>query len=132
MFGKWKHATCKKSERMSEKGGRVKNSARKRFVVPELHSSHRHRHHSPRARQKSRKASWACTPQAWSFSRGGNSLTSASRASTLWGLVEEEVEEEEEEEEDREDEVSTGEEAVREGVMGKESIEENGKSNKKG
>lgn len=40
------------------------------------------------------------------------------------------MEEEEEEEEDREDEVSTGEEAVREGVMGKESIEENGKSNK--
>lgn len=45
------------------------------------------------------------------------------------------MEEEEEEEgraegvpEDREDEVSTGEEAVREGVMGKESIEENGKS----
>lgn len=35
------------------------------------------------------------------------------------------MEEEEEEEEDREDEVSTGEEAVREGVMGEERVEEN-------
>ncbi len=50
----------------------------------------------------------------------------------MWGLIEAEVEEEEEEEEegraegvllpeeDREDEVSTGEEAVREGVMKRE------------
>ncbi|TNN81755.1 hypothetical protein EYF80_007884 [Liparis tanakae] len=65
------------------------------------------------------------------ISQGGNSLTSASRASTMWGLVEVEVEEEEEEEEegraegvllpeeDREDEVSTGEETVREAVMEK-------------
>lgn len=49
----------------------------------------------------------------------------------MWGLVEEEEEEEEEgrtegvilPEEDRKGEVSAGEEAVREGVMEKESVE---------
>lgn len=51
----------------------------------------------------------------------------------MWGFAEEEEEEEEEEEgraegvilpeEDREGEVSAGEEAVREGVMEKESVE---------
>lgn len=80
-----------------------------------------HRHYSPRARQKSRKDSWAWTPQAWSFSKGGNSLTSASQASTLWGLVEEEEEWEGElpPEENREEEMSVG-EAVRRGGDGKE------------
>lgn len=129
---------------MPQRNGRVKwgirfpNRARgEGWGLRGCELSRRHRHHSPKARQKSRKASWAWTPQAWSFNRGGNSLTSASRASTLWDL-EEEVEEEEEEEgkaegvllpeEDREVEVSTGEEAVREGVMEKESIEENRKS----
>lgn len=53
-----------------------------------------------------------------SFSRGGNNLTSASLASTEWGLAEKEEEGSEERvllpEVEREDEVSTGEEAVKE------------------
>lgn len=90
--------------------------------------SQHHTGHSPRARQKSRKASWLWTPQAWSFSRGGSRRTSASRPSVAQD-AEEEVEEEEEDvedmtewlvpAEDREVEVS-----VREGVMEKEYVEE--------
>lgn len=80
---------------------------------------HCQRHHSPKARQKSINASWAWTPQAWSFSRGGNSLTSASLAFTGWTLAEKEEEEGKEErvlcpELERVVEVSTGGEAVRE------------------
>lgn len=54
-----------------------------------------HKHHSPRAKQKRRKASCACTPHAWSFSRGGSSLTPASLPPTTptLGLEEEEGEE---------------------------------------
>lgn len=102
-------------------GGRFPNQARGEAGF---------RNHSPRAKQKSRKASWAWTPQAWSFNRGGNSLTSASRPFPVWDLEEEAVEEEGKAEDvllpeaGRVFEVSTEEEeAVRAGDWEQETIE---------
>lgn len=92
------------------------------------------RKHSPRARQKSRKASWAWTPQAWSFSRGGNSLTSASRPPSAWEREEEEEEAAEEDgkaedvwlpEPDRLSEVSAEGEAAMRTVENKRRMRDN-------
>lgn len=95
-----------------------------------------HTNHSPKARQKSRRASWASTPQTWSGSSGGSSRTpipptvaqrSGEAEEEEVELEEEDVEEEEEEETggvlpivDRDGD-STGERAAEEAVRERRS-----------